>query len=54
MTIPQLIELTKNRLKYYEQQILVYHSIGDVETLTKFQTLADETNLTISKLETLL
>lgn len=53
MTIPQLIELAENRLRYYQQQLLVYHSIGDIDHINKFQALADETALTITKLKTL-
>lgn len=54
MTIPYLIEQAKNRLHYYQQQVLYYTSVGDIENIAKFQELADETNLTISRLETLL
>lgn len=54
MNIPSLIELTRNRLHHYQQQVLYYTSVGDFENINKFQELADETSLTISKLETLL
>lgn len=37
----------------YQQQLLVYHSIGDIDHINKFQALADETALTITKLKTL-
>lgn len=54
MKIEQLIELTENRLRHYHNMVKLYTEQGDVENVIKYQTMIDETVITLDKLKTLL
>jgi|LakMenEpi03Aug12_release.lakeMendotaPanAssembly.Ray.scaffolds.fasta_scaffold2654899_2 hypothetical protein len=54
MNVPELIQLTNNRLSYYQTMYNLAQSEGDLEKVNKYQELLDTTQDTINKLETLI
>lgn len=53
MTTEQLIEITENRLKYLKVLIAEYIRIGDIDNLKLYQTMYEETEITLIKLKSL-
>lgn len=54
MSIQQLIDLTENRLRYFESQRSASYSTGDAAGFANFQSLVEQTLATLEALRTLL